>query len=192
MKNLLRTISIHVAVAAIAVACLVIDTPAQTRTVLQDEAKTLPVNVYGIGANISLATGAGFSFRHHLANSPFSYMVTGYGWKSSDELSFDYGLELQYDFYLRENTRFYGLAGASYFYDWLKDDQSSFDPSGNFIPNRIRHNKLAGPTRIGAGVGYEISLGSSVGMYLNITATSYQPEGSFNVYPFGGMHVYFK
>jgi len=165
---------------------------AQTRLLLEENTKELPTNVFGFGVNFSLATGAGFSFRHHLAKSPLSYMVTGYGWKSRDELTYDFGFEVQYDFYLRQSTRFYGLAGASYFYDWVRGDGMSFDPDGNLVPDNIRHNKLAAPYRLGAGLGYEIALGSTVGFYLNVTATSFQPEGAFSVYPYGGAHIYFK
>jgi hypothetical protein len=166
---------------------------AQTGTVGTQEGDktTLEQNVYGLGTNFSLMSGIGLSFKEHFAQSRFSYMVTGYAnvdKSGGTGATYDYGLELQYDIYLKEETRFYAFAGASYFYQG--GVVSTIDPVAG-IKQSIQ-NSLAGPTRMGAGAGFETAISSSVCFYVNLSLTSFQPSGDLFMYPYGGLMIYFK
>ena len=164
---------------------------AQTGTIAASEGDktTLEQNVYGFGTNFSLMSGVGLSFREHFKHSPFSYMLTGYVFKDKTGATYDYGVELQYDMYMKEFTRFYGFAGASYFYNGAK--QSQFDPIVGQL-NIAEYNQLDGPQRVGAGIGFETAIGYSVSIYANLSLTSFQPVGDLLIYPYGGIMIYFK
>ncbi len=166
---------------------------AQTGTVGTQEGDktTLEQNVYGLGTNFSLMSGIGLSFKEHFAQSRFSYMVTGYAnvdKSGGTGATYDYGVELQYDIYLKQETRFYAFTGASYFYQG--GEVSTPDPVAN-VKQSIQ-NTLAGPTRLGAGAGFETAISSSVCFYANLSLTSFQPSGDLFMYPYGGLMIYFK
>ena len=152
---------------------------AQTGTSGEDagENSILAGSVVGIGANVDVMSGLGVSVRHHLPQS-FSYMVTGYAYKTRDVISYNYGIELQYDVLLKERLRFYALVGGSQFY---------YD--GN--PD-VRENEYVGPTRFGGGLGLETNLGSAVCFSVSGKLVSFQPVG--DLIPFAGlaMHYYLK
>ena len=164
---------------------------AQTGTIASSEGDktSLEQNVYGFGTNFSLMSGVGLSFREHFKHSPFSYMLTGYVFKDKSGATYDYGVELQYDIYMKEFTRFYGFAGASYFYNGAR--QSQFDPIVGQL-NIAEYNQLDGPQRVGAGIGFETAIGYSVSLYANLSLTSFQPVGDLLIYPYGGIMIYFK
>ena len=164
---------------------------AQTGTVGTQEGDktTLEQNVYGLGLNFSLVSGMGLSFKEHFAQSRFSYMLTGYVYKDRSGATYDYGLELQYDIYLKQQTRFYAFAGASYFYNGGSVSQT--DPASGLIQS-VQQNQLAGPTRLGGGAGFETAISSSVCFYANLSLTSFQPTGDLYIYPYGGFMIYFK
>ena len=162
----------------------------QTGTVGTQEGDktTLDQNVYGLGTNFSLMSGIGIAFKEHFAHSRLSYMVTGYVWKDQSGGTYDYGLEVQYDIYLKQETRFYTFAGGSYFYDGAK--VSTNDPITGI--SQSVQNQLAGPGRMGAGVGFETAVGSAVCFYASLSLTSFQPSGDLFIYPYGGLMIYFK
>ena len=149
---------------------------------------TLEQNVYGLGTNFSLMSGIGISFKEHFAHSRLSYMITGYVWKDQSGGTYDYGLEMQYDIYLKQETRFYAFAGTSYFYDGSKVTRDDLITG---LSQSIQ-NQLAGPLRIGAGAGFETAVGSAVCFYASLSVTSFQPSGDLFIYPYGGLMVYFK
>lgn len=152
---------------------------AQTGTSGEDNSAartTISQHVFGLGFNASLATGVGFSFRHHLPDIPFGYQITGMGWKTDDFTFYNFGLELQYDFFVLDKGRLYGLAGGSKFYH--------SDTAGV--------NTYEGSTRLGFGVGYEFSLLPSLGISLTATLTSFQPSGQLLPLPTAGIHYYFR
>jgi hypothetical protein len=166
---------------------------AQTGTVgTQEGDKTaLEQNVYGLGTNFSLMSGVGLSFKEHFAHSHWSYMLTGYADvdnSGGSGATYDYGAEIQYDIYLKQETRFYAFTGASYFYQG--QEVNTPDPVAN-IKQSIQ-NSLAGPTRFGAGAGFETAISSSICFYVNLSLTSFQPSGDLLIYPYGGLMIYFK
>lgn len=130
-------------------------------------------HVFGLGLGVSLATGSGFSFRHHLPQIPFSYQLSGYVWNSGFK-AFSVGLELQYDLFLNSSGRLYVLAGLSR-YGYESDEG----------------DKLDDPNRLGVGVGYEVPLSDAFGLSVNLTVTSFQPSGDILPLPGGGVYVYF-
>jgi hypothetical protein len=132
-------------------------------------------DAFGVGVAVNLGTGSGLSLRHHLGSLPIAYQASGYWWNEENTLEYNAGLELQFDLVVRRTNRLYALVGGAYYY------------SGNPLANTLR-----GPIRIAGGVGYEEYLGRTLGISLNVTATSYQPKGDFDIYPFGGVHFYFR
>jgi hypothetical protein len=172
---------------------------AQTGTVgtVEGDKTTLEQNVYGLGLNFSLVSGMGISFKEHFAQSRFSYMVSGYVYKDHSGATYDYGMELQYDIYLKAETRFYAFAGASYFYDGgpVSQSVSQTDPITGLLQSvqqTVQGNQLTGPTRLGGGAGFETAISSSVCFYANLSLTSFQPSGDLYIYPYGGFMIYFK
>jgi hypothetical protein len=164
---------------------------AQTGSMQREDGKTSLVQaVYGMGTNFSLLSGMGFSFKEHFAHSQLSYMVTGYVWKDHSGATYDYGLELQYDIYIKDLTRFYVLAGISQFYNGSRDTQ--FEPTSgqwNMMPET---NHLDGPTRLGAGIGFETAISDALGFYSSLAVVSFQPSGDLQMLPSAGLMVYFK
>lgn len=163
----------------------------QTGAINQEGDKTsMQKNVFGFGTNVSLMSGIGVSFKEHFARNPLSYMVTGYVFKDKTGATYDFGLEVQYDFYMKEFTRFYALAGFSYFYNGTKGTQ--YDPIAGSLINTSEYNQLEGPKRFGVGIGFDIALGYSISFYGNVTLTSFQPVGDLLIYPYGGLMFYFN
>ena len=144
--------------------------------------------MYGLGTNFSLMSGIGLAFKEHFARSKWSYMLSGYVWKDNEGATYDYGLEVQYDIYLKQETRFYAFAGMSYFYDGSKVIRD--DPITGI--SQSVQNQLAGPQRMGAGAGFETAISSAVCFYASISVTSFQPSGDLFIYPYGGLMIYFK
>jgi hypothetical protein len=144
------------------------------------ESGSLTGSVVGVGGNISALSGSGFSFRHHLPNR-FSYMLTSYAYKTHSEGSWNYGVEVQYDFLLKEKVRFYLLVGASHYYHF---DRNLHEGT---------QNDYEGPDRFGGGLGLETPLiGDDLCFSFNWTLTSFQPIGDLIPYPYGGLHYYFR
>jgi opacity protein-like surface antigen len=152
---------------------------AQTGTTRSDvpNQNQITDNVFGLGGAFSLATGSGFSFRHHLPLIPFSYQITGYGWKSGFT-AFSVGIELQYDLFVQEEGRLYVLAGASR-YGYEPEEVTEEDKG------------LDDPNRMGIGVGYELPLTDAFGVAFNLTLTSFQPSGDLLPLPGAGAYIYF-
>jgi len=154
---------------------------------------SLDKSVFGLGVNFSLMSGSGISFKQHFPHSPFSYMASGYVWKDENGSAYNYGAELQYDIYMKEQTRFYITAGASYYYAGGTSYQYNAATGSNLYGSySSEHNILRGPLRIGGGVGIETALSSVVGFYCNLSLTSFQPSGDMLIIPYGGFMIYFK
>jgi hypothetical protein len=146
----------------------------QTGTTRSDasDQTVITEHVFGLGLSVSLATGSGFSFRHHLPNMPLSYQLSGYVWDSGFE-AFSIGLELQFDLFLNASGRLYALAGLSRY--GYEDGDARLDD----------------PNRLGVGVGYELPLSDTFGLSANLTVTSFQPSGDILPLPGGGVYIYF-
>jgi hypothetical protein len=131
-------------------------------------------DVFGLGLHASLTSGMGISFKHHLANIPFAYQITGGIWKSQNHQTSDIGLEAQYDLSVSGGNRLYAVLGFGHYY------------SGDST------NELDGPTRIGLGFGYELPFSKAINVSANLLVTSFQPTGEILPLPSIGMHIYFK
>jgi hypothetical protein len=131
-------------------------------------------HVFGIGAQASLSTGMGLSFKHHLAGVPLAYQITGGGFKTDDVTMASYGIETQYDFSVSNVDRVYAAAGYGY-YLWREDGR-----------------ELEGPHRIAFGVGYERGYVGAVNISGSFLFTSFQPSGKLYPLPSIGIHYHFK
>jgi hypothetical protein len=151
---------------------------------------SLDKSVFGLGTNFSLMSGSGLSFKQHFPHIPLSYMVSGYVWKDEHGAAYNYGLEIQYDIYMKDKSRFYLTAGASYYYTGTKNAQYDF-VTGSYIYEK-EVNLLRGPKRLGGGIGYETAVSTSVGFFCNLTITSFQPAGDLMILPYGGLMIYFR
>ncbi len=129
-------------------------------------------NVFGVGLAASLCSGMGLSFKHHLANIPFAYQISGGAIKTSGVVLYDIGAEFQYDLSVASN-RLYTLFGVGTYY-------TSDTPP------------LTSPTRLGLGIGYEIGQSNALGLSLNLMITLFEPDGVILPLPSVGLHYYFK
>lgn len=128
-------------------------------------------NVFGLGLWGGAATGLGLSFRHHLP-SQFSYMVTGGIIKINERLSYDIGMELQFDLSRTMTNRFFIAGGFGQFYSG-KDG-----------------NEMKAPTRAGLGLGGEFAV--TPGIHTTIEAMfTYFSNGDVLPLPQFGFHYYF-
>jgi hypothetical protein len=131
-------------------------------------------DVFGLGLHASLTSGAGISFKHHLAKIPFAYQITGGIWKSKSTEFSNIGIEAQYDLSVSDGNRLYAALGFGHYY---KGDST---------------NDLDGPTRIGLGFGYELPFSRAINISANLLVTSFQPSGEILPLPSIGIHIYFK
>ena len=129
-------------------------------------------HVFGIGIAAGPVSGIGLSFRHHLPGR-FSYQVTGGIIKVDDKLSYAIGGEAQFDFTRRPSERFFLVLAAGYYHSGKSGD-----------------NELAGPGRVGLGVGGELSLGGPVHASGEVLF-SYFSDGNVLPLPQIGIHYYF-
>jgi hypothetical protein len=131
-------------------------------------------SVFGIGLFGGAATGLGLSFRHHLPSS-FSYQVVGGVINASEKLSYDFGMQLQFDLIRSATTRFYAGSGIAFFYA---------GKSGGT-------NEMDGPGRLGLGIGGEFNAGSDLNASLELMFT-YFTDGTILPLPQLGVHYYFE
>lgn len=137
----------------------------------KDRPTELGREVFGLGGNLSLGTGLGLSFRHHLA-SKFSYQISAGIIKDSKTLLYDLGTEFQYDLMRSEFIRFYSGGGFGYYY---KGEDK---------------NELKGPLRIAIGIGAETKAKSALHASVNLYFT-YFTNGTILPLPQFGIHYYF-
>jgi hypothetical protein len=128
--------------------------------------------VFGLGFAGGAATGVGLSFRHHLPGS-WSYEITGGIIKVGDKTSYAIGGELQYDLVRAAVSRFFVTGGAGYYYS-----------------GRGAGNGMAGPGRIGLGIGGELPLSSGLHVSGELLFT-YFTDGTVLPLPQAGVHYYF-
>jgi hypothetical protein len=132
-------------------------------------------NVYGLGISVNMATGSGFSFKHHLGGIPLAYKLTGYGFKSGF-VAWCIGAEIEYDLLVQPEGRLYVLGGLSRY--WYESESGL--------------TKLNDPNRFGIGVGYEAAITDAFGISFDLTLTSFQPTTS-DLWPLpgAGAYIYF-
>jgi hypothetical protein len=134
-------------------------------------------NVFGVGIAASLCSGMGLSFKHHLANIPIAYQVSAGAVKAGGIVLWDLGGEFQYDLSVASN-RLYAVFGIGEYY---------YGKDSNQVGNR-----LVSPTRLGIGIGYEMSQSNAIGLSLNLMITLFEPDGVILPLPSIGLHYYFK
>ena len=146
----------------------------RAQAVLPDRGREpgLRENVFGLGIFGGPAGGLGLSFRHHLP-SPFSYQLTGGIIKVDQRLSYDIGVEAQYDLVRGPVSRFFVAGGTGYFYSGKRG-----------------HNEMDAPARIGFGVGGELALASGIHTSLELLFT-YLSDGTVLPLPQFGFFYYF-
>lgn len=131
-------------------------------------------DVFGVGLHGSVSTGMGVSFKHHLANIPFAYQINGGVIKLGESLYYSVGGELQYDLIVGDRDRLFAAAGVGTYY--VGDST----------------NELTTPTRIGAGLGYELPISKVINFTFSVLVTGFLPSGSILPLPSAGIHIYFK
>lgn len=137
----------------------------------QSRARGWDRSVFGLGVGVGLLSGAGLSFRHHLPER-LSYQITGGIVKIENDLSYDIGLELQFDL-VNAQTRLYALVGAGYYYSGTSS-----------------RNDMKAPFRLGAGAGVEWNV--SGGFHFTLAgALTYFSNGDILPLPQCGLHFYF-
>ncbi len=146
---------------------------AQSQVILPEKGQEpgLRENVFGLGLWGGATTGLGLSFRHHLP-SQLSYMVSGGIIKVNEKLSYDIGVEAQFDLVRNVTNRFFIAGGFGQYY------------SGK------GSNEMDAPTRAGLGIGGEFAV--SPGMHTTIEAMfTYFSNGDVLPLPQIGFHYYF-
>lgn len=128
-------------------------------------------NVFGLGLWGGPATGLGLSFRHHLP-SQLSYMVTGGIIKLNEKLSYDIGVEAQFDLARSSTNRFFVAGGFGHYY------------SGK------HGNEMDAPTRLGIGIGGEFAVTPGIHTTIEVMFT-YFSNGNVLPLPQIGFHYYF-
>lgn len=131
-------------------------------------------SVFGIGLHGSVTTGMGVSFKHHAPRIPFAYQINGGIIKLGKSLYYSIGGELHYDLIVGDRDRLFATVGFGTYY--VGDST----------------NELETPTRIGAGVGYELPLSRVINLSLSVLVTGFLPGGSILPLPSAGIHIYFK
>ena len=152
---------------------VVATTAVQSQVILPEKGQEpgLRENVFGLGLWGGPCTGLGLSFRHHLP-SQLSYMVTGGIVKVDEKLSYDIGLEAQFDLVRNATNRFFVAGGAGQYYS----GKSS--------------NEMDAPTRFGFGIGGEFAV--SPGIHTTIEAMfTFFSNGNVLPLPQIGFHYYF-
>ncbi len=138
------------------------------------EQQRFATNVFGIGLYGSLTTGMGVSFKHHAPKIPFAYQLNGGIIKLGETLLYSIGGELHYDLIVGDRDRLFATVGFGTYY--VGDTT----------------NELSTPTRLGAGLGYELPLSRVINLTLSVLVTGFLPGGSIFPLPSAGIHIYFK
>lgn len=136
------------------------------------ESVRLEKQLFGLGFAAGPSTGLGVSLRHHLP-SQFSYGIIGGIIKVDRDLSYDVGLEMQWDLSRDESARFFAVGGTSYFYSGTSDD-----------------NELKAPLRFGFGIGGEFNYLGVLNVSLEGLFTFFS-DGTILPLPQVSAHYYF-
>jgi len=128
-------------------------------------------SVFGLGVWGGPATGVGLSFRHHLP-SQLSYMVTGGIIKVDERLSYDIGVEAQFDLARTASNRFFVAGGFGHYYSGKNE------------------NEMKAPTRLGIGIGGEFAVTPGIHTTFEVIFT-YFSDGNVLPLPQIGFHYYF-
>jgi hypothetical protein len=134
--------------------------------------RSIETQVYGVGLAGGWISGTGFSFREHLPGR-LSYQVTGGIIKVGDKLTYNVGVEPQYDLVIGETSRLFALLGLGYYYSGTSSN-----------------NDLSAPFRFGLGAGVEWNV--SGGFHVTTACgVVYFSDGIILPVPQVGAHYYF-
>jgi hypothetical protein len=145
--------------------------PAQVSTSGLNKAESLGKTVYGLGFSGGPASGIGFSFRAHMPSKNSFQAVFGII-KTQTKLLMSAGVEYQYDLVRGNSTRFFFVGSTGYFY------------SGN------GQNDVAGPFRLGAGIGGEFQVRDALHATIEGQFV-YSSDGTVLPLPQLAIHYYF-
>jgi hypothetical protein len=142
-------------------------------------------DLWSVGAQFGLTTGTGVTVRY-LPAGRFACALTVGGFRSSENWTYSIGGEAQFDFDIVGRSRFYGFAGAGYYY--TGETTTTGTP-----PNEVKNteNSLDGPFRMGIGAGYEWDLSRVLLLNVNLALT-YFSDGKFYPMPQAGIHYTFR
>jgi hypothetical protein len=160
-------------VAVLALSLVSLTVHAQVESPSAGRGEEFRKSIFGLGLFGGPATGLGLSFRHHLPSN-VSYQIVGGVISTSSKLSYDLGIQIQYDLMRSMRTRFYAGGGIAYFYS---------GKSGG-------GNTLDGPGRLGIGIGGEFITDSEFSATLELMFT-YFTDGTILPLPQVGVHYYF-
>ncbi len=135
------------------------------------KATELGKTVYGVGFSGGWGSGVGFSFRAHLPSKMSFQGVFGII-KTQSKLLMSTGGEYQYDLVRGNATRFFFVGSVGYFY------------SGN------GQNDVAGPFRLGAGIGGEFQIQGALHATIEGQFV-YSSDGTVLPLPQLALHYYF-
>ncbi len=138
----------------------------------REAAGGLRQHVFGLGVFVGPSSGLGLSFRHHLP-STVSYQLTGGIVKIDDRLQYAVGGEVQLDLSRTSGTRFFIAGALGYYYAGSAD-----------------RNEMAGPGRIGLGLGGEMFAGGGFHAAVELLFT-YFSDGTVLPLPQFGLYYYF-
>ncbi|MDH7514719.1 MAG: hypothetical protein QHI48_02420 [Bacteroidota bacterium] len=129
--------------------------------------------LWAVGFHLGLLSGIGVSGRFHPPGR-FAFQLTAGGIGLKDVVTFNSGLEVQFDFDTDRRTRFYGYAAAGYYY-W--EDKAGVQDIG--------------PFRAGLGVAYEWDISPKLIFMANLGVT-YFSTGTVLPIPQAGLYYYFN
>lgn len=116
----------------------------------------------GFGMTAGMISGVGLSYRRFFSDTQ-GMQVGGIVFADNDSAHFNIGAEFLQTIHQSEKTRFYGLAGASMFYNG--DNYAEYDPNtGTELPSEWHWDRFY---NFGAGIGLEMYLGN-VGISLEL------------------------
>jgi hypothetical protein len=141
-------------------------------TAQDHEIRRIDRNVFGMGFSAGMASGFGLSFRHHLPGET-SYQLVGGIIKLGENLDYNIGGELQFDFARSPTGRFFAAGAGGYFYSGTSS-----------------RNDLSASFRAGLGIGGEWSSGSPLNLGAELLFT-YFSDGTVIPLPQFSAHYYF-
>lgn len=129
-------------------------------------------SVHGLGFSLGFASGAGISYRYHMASKSSVQGVVGVFKPKSTDTFYSFGAEFQQDLTRSGTARFFFAAATSYNY------------------NGTTSNNYSAPFRAGLGLGGEFLMQDAVHISLEGMFT-YFSDGTILPLPQMSIHYYF-
>jgi hypothetical protein len=164
MRNLLSVVVLLVCA---------LPSPAQVTMPDRTTGQGVREQVFGLGFSVGFASGIGVTFRHHFPGK-VSWEATGGVIKVDEKVNYSFGGELQLDLDRGTGGRFFASVAGGYYYSAPK--------GGN--------NTMAGPGRLGVGIGGELPIGGGFHMSGKLLFTWFS-DGTILPLPGAGVAYYF-